>query len=67
MSRLKIAIRLVTLLVVAAAASDTIAQPPVGNRCFTPQFWCWLPGYAYVRTPCYCATPYGPVAGMVGI
>jgi hypothetical protein len=59
-------IRLAALLAVLAAAGDTLAQPAEGNRCFTPQFWCWLPGYAYLGTPCYCATPYGPVNGVVG-
>jgi len=38
---------------------------PVSNRCFTPQFWCWLPGFGPVGTPCFCNTPYGPVNGVV--
>ena len=37
----------------------------VSNRCFTPYFWCFLPGYAPVGTGCWCATPNGPVAGVV--
>ena len=37
----------------------------VSNRCFTPQFWCYLPGNAPVGARCWCATPYGPVEGVV--
>jgi hypothetical protein len=35
------------------------------NRCFTPYFWCYLPGTAPINTPCWCASPNGPVAGVV--
>lgn len=41
-----------------------IAQQ-VSNRCFTPYFWCFLPGWAPINTPCWCATPNGPVGGVV--
>jgi hypothetical protein len=36
------------------------------NRCLTPYFWCFLPGYGPVGAPCWCATPNGPVGGHVG-
>jgi hypothetical protein len=42
-----------------------IAQVPTSNRCFTPYFWCYLPGYAPIDTPCWCASPNGPVGGVV--
>lgn len=42
-----------------------LAQAPVSNRCFTPYFSCLLPGYAPLGTACWCATPNGPVAGVV--
>jgi hypothetical protein len=42
------------------------AQYPQMVRCFTPQGMCWLPGSAPPGTPCWCATPYGPVAGRTG-
>jgi len=42
------------------------AQAPMSNRCFTPSFWCWLPGFAPIGMPCYCGTPYGPIQGRVG-
>jgi len=35
------------------------------NRCYTPQFWCYLPQYAPVGANYWCATPYGPVGGVV--
>lgn len=35
------------------------------NRCFTPYFWCYLPQYAPINAPCWCATPNGPVNGVV--
>ena len=41
-----------------------IAQQ-TSNRCFTPYFWCFLPGWAPINTPCWCATPNGPVGGVV--
>jgi hypothetical protein len=37
----------------------------VSNVCYTPYFYCFLPGYAPVGTPCWCATPNGPVNGVV--
>jgi hypothetical protein len=37
----------------------------VSNRCATPYFYCILPGYAPIGTPCWCASPNGPVAGSV--
>ena len=38
---------------------------PLSNRCFTPYFWCYLPGYAPVGSACWCASPNGPVGGVV--
>ena len=35
------------------------------NRCFTPSFWCYLPQNYPVNIACWCATPYGPVQGIV--
>lgn len=48
-----------------APSTDTSAQVPVSNRCFTPYFWCFIPHVVPVGTPCYCASPYGPVQGIV--
>lgn len=45
-------------------ANVELAQQ-MSNRCFTPSFWCFLPGYAPIGAPCWCATPYGPVGGIV--
>jgi hypothetical protein len=48
-------------------ADDGVAQPqPMSNRCFTPRFWCWMPVFAPIRSPCFCGTPYGNVQGIVG-
>jgi hypothetical protein len=38
----------------------------LSNRCLTPYFWCFIPQYVPVGTPCWCATPNGPVGGVVG-
>ncbi len=38
----------------------------MSNRCLTPYFWCFLPAYGPVGTPCWCASPNGPIAGRVG-
>lgn len=45
--------------------SFEIAQVPVSNRCFTPYFWCYLPGYAPIGSSCWCPSPNGPVGGVV--
>lgn len=37
----------------------------VSNRCVTPYFWCLLPQFVPVGTTCWCATPNGPVVGVV--
>ena len=37
----------------------------VSNVCVTPVVSCYLPGPAPIGTPCWCATPYGPVNGRV--
>lgn len=44
---------------------DTGAQVPLSNRCFTPQFWCYIPQVGPVGTQCYCLTPGGPVYGYL--
>ena len=54
--------------VIAAAllgATQSTAHQPMSNRCVTPQFWCWLPGYGPVGAPCFCPTPYGNVPGVI--
>jgi hypothetical protein len=59
--------RLTKLMMIGAlvlVASPAAAQP-VSNRCVTPQFWCTLPGFGPVGSPCYCNTPYGPVPGII--
>jgi hypothetical protein len=45
--------------------STQTAQVPQSNRCVTPTFYCFLPRYAPVGVPCWCASPYGPVGGVV--
>ena len=35
-------------------------------RCVTPAGTCFLQTAAPMGTPCWCATPYGPVGGRVG-
>ena len=42
-----------------------LAQQPYSNRCVTPYFTCVLPQPVPVGAACWCATPYGPVAGVV--
>jgi len=37
----------------------------LSNACYTPVGWCFLPHYAPVGSACWCATPYGPVGGIV--
>ena len=39
--------------------------PPV-VRCLTPAGACFVQGAAPPGAACWCATPYGPVAGRVG-
>jgi hypothetical protein len=41
------------------------APPPMSNRCFTPYFWCYMPGYGPVGAACWCPSPNGPVGGIV--
>ena len=52
-------------IILAGLARDTYAQGPLSNRCFTPQFWCYMQQVAPVGTRCFCGTPYGPVQGIV--
>jgi hypothetical protein len=37
----------------------------VSNVCYTPVTYCFLPQYAPIGSPCWCATPYGPSYGYV--
>jgi hypothetical protein len=49
-----------------SSVEDGIGNPiQLSNRCFTPTFWCYLPGNAPINARCWCATPNGPVAGVV--
>lgn len=60
--------RLLSLMAIAAVllvASPAAAWQQMGNHCVTPQFWCQLPGYGPIGSPCYCNTPYGPVPGII--
>ena len=42
-----------------------LAQAQGSNRCVTPVVICVLPVLAPVGSACWCATPYGPVGGVV--
>jgi len=62
-------LRLVTaalVLVLGTLPPLPAAAQQVGQRCFTPTFWCVLPAPAIIGSNCFCATPYGPVYGRVG-
>jgi len=37
----------------------------LSNVCYTPVTYCFLPQYAPIGTPCWCATPYGPSNGYI--
>ena len=63
-----------TLLALNAVSADqadpftarpTVPQQQYSNVCVTPVVSCYLPGPAPSGTPCWCATPYGPVNGRV--
>lgn len=41
------------------------AAQQLSNRCATPAGSCVLDQSAPVGTPCWCATPNGPVSGVV--
>jgi len=41
-----------------------VTQAQTSNRCYTPTFYCFLPQAIPVGYACWCATPYGPVAGV---
>jgi hypothetical protein len=50
----------------ANSAADRIELAQYySNRCFTPYFWCLLPGPVPVGAACWCATPNGPIGGVV--
>lgn len=42
-----------------------IAQVPMSNVCYTQYFYCILPRYVPVGTACWCASPNGPIGGVV--
>jgi hypothetical protein len=52
------------LAALAIAAGPAAAQP-LGMVCQTPYGWCGMPGPAPVGSQCYCATPQGPIYGVV--
>ena len=56
--------KLIVAAVAALAASGAAAQRP-GTTCATPYGWCQLPGVFQPGTQCYCATPQGPIYGVV--
>lgn len=39
--------------------------PPPTNICQTPNMWCVLNQFGPAGAPCWCATPYGPVSGVL--
>ncbi len=57
----------VTLFLVSQSLlySSAQSQPNMSNVCRTPYGACYLQGSAPIGTPCWCGTPYGPVAGSV--
>ena len=62
-------LRLVLAMCAMVYAAPSIPQVPPhypGTICFTPYFWCQLPGALPVGAPCYCNGPYGPVNGRAG-
>lgn len=56
---------LFTIAIGIWAGATANAQSPVANQCLTPYFWCYMPGYAPVGASCWCASPNGPVGGVV--
>ena len=46
--------------------SPVQSQSGMSNVCRTPYGACYLPHAAPRGAPCWCGTPYGPVAGSVG-
>lgn len=62
----KHSIKLLAIAGLLVAVQPAQAQP-TSNKCYTPQFWCLLPGYGPVGAPCYCNTPYGPVPGIIRV
>lgn len=57
--------RLAALHNFADADNPSVAQAAVSNQCVTPHLTCSLPQSVPVGTPCWCATPNGPVTGTV--
>ena len=51
---------------VGSLAVPPTAHAQYSNRCFTNRGWCYVPGAAPLGAPCYCGSPYGPIAGRVG-
>ena len=56
----------------SAAYSDAsggylrVQYPGPVVRCVTPAGFCFIQGMAPPGTPCWCASPYGPVQGRTG-
>jgi hypothetical protein len=49
------------------AKRQVTKQGAVTNQCQATYLSCTLPGYAPIGTPCWCATPTGPVVGVVNL
>jgi hypothetical protein len=44
---------------------QTFLAQYLSNVCYTPVNWCYVPQYAPIGSPCWCATPYGPAGGYI--
>ena len=64
------ALAIATLVLLLLSSSDrALAQIPPhapGTVCQTPQFWCWAQPPGKAGTRCFCRTPLGRVAGILG-
>lgn len=43
-----------------------LAQTKTSNVCVTPFVTCYLAQYGPAGSPCWCATPSGPIKGRLG-
>ena len=57
--------RLAVLVLAQSLIYSSAYSQPLSNVCRTPYGACNLQGSAPIGTPCWCGTPYGPVAGTV--
>ncbi len=48
-----------------ARGKTLLAQSGMSNICQTPYGACYLPGYAARGMQCWCASPQGPIGGVV--